>query len=83
MQALVRAVRIAHALYRPKHVCLAGGIGIRLGRLVPALKAAVAHQLTYIARPDWTLAVGDSDFHAARGVAKLSVTPSRATREAD
>jgi len=73
MQALVRAVRIAHALYRPHHVYVAGGIGIRLGRLVPALRAAIAHQLSSIARSDWTLAVGDDDYHAARGAAKWAL----------
>ena len=72
MRALVRAIRIAHALYRPHHVLLAGGIGIRLGRLVTELRSAVAHQLSNIARADWTLATGDSDFHAAQGAARLA-----------
>jgi predicted NBD/HSP70 family sugar kinase len=74
MRALVRAVRIAHAMFRPHHVFLAGGIGIRLGPMCPALRAAAAHRLTSIARPDWTLSSGDSDFHAAQGVARLAVT---------
>jgi predicted NBD/HSP70 family sugar kinase len=73
LRALVRAIRIAHGLFRPHNVCLAGGIGIRLGRLAAELRSAVAHQLTNIARPDWTLATGDSDFHAAQGAAKLAV----------
>jgi glucokinase len=77
MLALVRAIRIAHALFRPHHVCLAGGIGIRLGGLAPALRAAVADRLTRIARPDWTLSVGDSDFHAARGAARLALASLR------
>jgi len=74
MRALVRAVRIAHAMFRPHHVFLAGGIGIRLGRVCDSLRAAVAHGLTNIARPEWTLATGDSDFHAARGAARLALT---------
>lgn len=73
MRALIRAIRIAHGLFRPHHVCLAGGIGIRLGRLVADLRSAVADQLTNIARPEWTLATGDSDFHAAQGAARLAV----------
>jgi len=73
IRALVRAIRIAHALYRPQHVFLAGGIGIRLGRLCGPIRDAVSHQLTAIARPDWTLATGDSDFHAAQGAARLAV----------
>lgn len=76
-KALVRAIRIAHAIYRPHHVCLAGGVGIRLGRLVPALREAVTRDLTNIARADWTLSAGDSDFHAAQGAARLALAGGR------
>jgi predicted NBD/HSP70 family sugar kinase len=72
MRALTRAVRIAHALYRPHHVCLAGGIGMRMGHLLPDVRRAVEHQLTRIARPDWTLSTGESDFHAAQGAARTA-----------
>ena len=58
MRALARAIRIAHALYRPHHVCLAGGIGNRMGRLLPDLRHAVEDRLTNIARAGWTLSVG-------------------------
>ena len=74
MRALIRAVRIAHAMFRPQHVVLAGGIGIRLSELTVELRAAVADRLTNIARPDWTLSTGDSDFHAAQGAARLALT---------
>jgi predicted NBD/HSP70 family sugar kinase len=70
--ALVRAVRIAHAIYRPHHVCLAGGIGIRLNHLLPTLKGMIDHQLTSVARQDYTFTCGDDDFHAARGAAMLA-----------
>jgi hypothetical protein len=70
MRALVRAIRIAHALYRPHHVTLAGGIGNRLTHLLPELRRAVDHHLTRIARADWKLTTGDSDFHAAQGAAR-------------
>jgi hypothetical protein len=83
MQALIRAIRIAHALFRPHHVCLAGGVGIRLGALVPALRAAVNDRLTNIARADWTLSVGDSDFHAAQGAARLALASLGGAGHAD
>jgi len=72
IRALARAVRIGHAIYRPHHVVLAGGLGIRLGHLLPALYALVETNLTDLARPDWTLTVGDSDFHAAAGAARMA-----------
>jgi len=71
-RSLVRAIRICHAIYRPHHVCLAGGVGIRLARLIEPLKTAVDTELTNIARRDWTLGTGDSDFHAAAGAARMA-----------
>jgi predicted NBD/HSP70 family sugar kinase len=50
-RALVRAIRVAHAMYRPHHVVLAGGVGIRLGHAAADMQAAVNRQLTRIARP--------------------------------
>lgn len=73
VRALARAIRIAHAIYLPHHVVLAGGIGIRLGPVLPGLRALIEDRLTRIARPGWTLAVGDDDFHAARGAARLAL----------
>lgn len=70
--ALVRALRICHAIYRPHHVCLAGGTGIRLGHLVVDLRMAVSDNLTALAREGWTLFTGDSDYHAAAGAARLA-----------
>jgi hypothetical protein len=70
--ALARTIRICHAIYRPQHVCLAGGTGIRMGRLLPDLRARVERDLTRLAREGWTLTTGDHDFHAATGVAKLA-----------
>ena len=74
--ALVRALRITHAIYRPNHVCLAGGIGIRLKHLLPTLKQMVDHHLTSVARPDYTFTCADDDFHAARGAAQLATQSS-------
>ena len=72
LQALVRAIRICHAIYRPHHVCLLGGIGTRLTRLLSQIKAAVDSNLTSVARRDWQLTLGDHDFHAALGAARLA-----------
>jgi predicted NBD/HSP70 family sugar kinase len=73
MLALSRAIRIAHAIYRPDHVCLCGGIGIRLKHIIPALRKAIETQLTSLARSQWTLTTGDDDFHAARGAARMAL----------
>jgi predicted NBD/HSP70 family sugar kinase len=72
MLALVRAIRICHAIYRPNHICLCGGIGIRLRHLLPVLRERIQEHLTSLARPDWLLTTGEDDFHAARGAAALA-----------
>lgn len=70
--ALARAIRIAHAIYRPERVVLLGGVGVRLRTLLPRIKALVEDGLTGLARPGWTLASGWDDHHAARGAARLA-----------
>jgi predicted NBD/HSP70 family sugar kinase len=70
VRALVRAIRVAHAVYRPQHVCLTGGIGVRLAGIVPEIRAAVGEKLTRVAREGWTLFTGEDDYHAACGVAR-------------
>jgi len=81
LAALVHTIRIAHALYRPHHIVLAGGIGIRLNHVLPVIRQRVAHRLTSAARSGWTITCGDDDFHAARGAALLAEADatSRAT----
>jgi predicted NBD/HSP70 family sugar kinase len=74
--ALVRTLRVCHALYRPNHICLAGGTGIRLVPLLPALRAAVSKGLTSLARAGWTLTCGENDFHAAAGAARFAISSS-------
>jgi predicted NBD/HSP70 family sugar kinase len=77
IKALVRAIRICHAIYRPHHFVLVGGIGTRLKRLVPEIKLGCEVNLSSIARKDWTLSAGDHDFHAALGAARVAaLTPS-------
>ena len=73
VRALVRALRVAHAIYRPDHVSLLGGVGLGLAHLVPAIHAAVTDGLTSIARPHWTLVPARHTFHAARGAARLAL----------
>lgn len=72
VRALVRAVRICHAIYRPHHVCLAGGVGIRIEQILPQVRSAIEQNLTSVARPGWQFFVGNSDFHAACGAAKYA-----------
>lgn len=72
-RALVQAIRIAHAIYRPRHVVLLGGVGIRLGPIAAALRAAVSTGLTGLARDGWTLSCGTSDYHAAAGAARWAM----------
>jgi predicted NBD/HSP70 family sugar kinase len=70
--ALVRAIRICHAIYRPHHIRLCGGVGTRLRHLLQAIRTKVETNLTSVARNGWTLNCGDHDFHAARGAALLA-----------
>lgn len=72
IRALVRAIRICHAMYCPHHFALVGGIGIRMSHLLPMVKQLVEKDLTRIARPGWTLMCGTDEFHAAKGVAKFA-----------
>lgn len=73
-RAIARTIRICHALYRPHHICLAGGTGIRVGPLLAELRVAIEVGLTSLARPGWTLSCGDSDFHAAIGAARIAAS---------
>ena len=72
LSALVRALRIAHAIYLPERIVLLGGVGIRLRPLLGEMRERIADGLTTLARPDWTLETGESDFHAARGAAWMA-----------
>lgn len=69
IKALARAIRIAHAIYRPAHIVLCGGLATRLRHVLPALRRQVATNLTSVTRPGWNLDIADDDFHAARGAA--------------
>ena len=72
IKALVRAIRICHAIYRPQHVTLVGGVGTRMKRLMDDIRRAVDTNLTSVADRAWTLSAGEHDFHAAAGAARLA-----------
>ncbi len=75
VRALVRALRIGHAIYRPHHIALAGGVGIRLAPLAESIHEQTAENLTNIARTGWQLHFGRDDYHAARGAARGASGP--------
>jgi predicted NBD/HSP70 family sugar kinase len=72
IKALARAIRVCHAIYCPHHVALTGGLGNRMSHLLPVVRELVDANLTGVARKGWTLMCGTDDFHAARGVARMS-----------
>jgi predicted NBD/HSP70 family sugar kinase len=73
IHALVRALRVCHAIYRPQHIYLCGGVGIRLHHLLPVIREKTELRLTSLSRPSWTLDCGTDNYHAARGAAQLAV----------
>ena len=82
LAALVRAIRIAHAIYRPRRIALLGGVGLALRPIAPDIRAAAADALTSLAHEDWTLEIGDDDLHAARGAAWIAARAAPAPTEA-
>jgi len=76
LRALARAIRIAHAIYRPDTVALLGYVGMLFASRRDVLEALVRDGLTSVAKPDWKLTFGSSPFHAAIGAARLAqLTP--------
>jgi glucokinase len=75
LRALVKALKIAHAMYRPQHIALLGGVGVAIGSvpgLLQALREHTADGLTSLSREGWTLSAATSPFHAAQGAARLA-----------
>lgn len=70
--ALVRALRISHAIYRPDVVALLGGVSFCLAPMGAAIRERVADGLTAVARPNWRLEFAQDGLHAARGAARLA-----------
>ncbi|MFK7758711.1 MAG: ROK family protein [Phycisphaerales bacterium] len=72
VQALVRGLRIVHALYSPDRVVLLGGVGLAFGSLKDRLDRLVSRGLTPLAVDGAELLIGKHQYHAARGAAKLA-----------
>ena len=70
MRALARALRICHAIYRPDHIRLAGGVGVALAPWLGILRARIKNGLTPLARENWSLGIAEDGFCAARGAAR-------------
>lgn len=68
--ALARALRVVHAIYRPQHIRLLGGVGNQMAPFLPYLKSEISRNLTSLSRPEWTLECGTTTFHAAMGAAR-------------
>lgn len=73
MLALVRALRMVHALYVPDTVVIAGGVGIAMAPMGGLLHDRVSDGLTSLACPGWSLRFGESLFHASLGAARLAL----------
>jgi predicted NBD/HSP70 family sugar kinase len=69
VRALVRALRVCHALYKPDVVRLLGGVGSLFAPIVPMLHGLTADGLTRVARPGWRLEAMDDPYLAAFGAA--------------
>jgi len=72
IRALVRGLRVVHAIYQPDRIALLGGVGIAISSKLDLLRDLVNEGLTPLAVEGWSIASGDSGFHAARGAAKLA-----------
>jgi len=72
LRALARAIRIAHAVYRPDAICLLGGVGLCLKPVGDVLDSMVGHELTCLAKPGVKITFGEHSHHAACGAARLA-----------
>jgi predicted NBD/HSP70 family sugar kinase len=72
MRALVRAMRVVHAIHTPDTIVLAGGVGIALQSRCDVIRTLVNEGLTTLANREWRLVFGDSLYHAAVGAARLA-----------
>jgi predicted NBD/HSP70 family sugar kinase len=65
LAALARGLRILLALYRPEHIVLLGGIGLKLRPVLSEVEAQVRDRLTVAAPAHFTLACGRGGYFAA------------------
>ncbi len=70
INAIVRMIRIVHAIYVPDQIVLMGGVGIGLLTHQNKIETAVNDGLTSLANRNWRLMFGDSPYHAACGAAR-------------
>ncbi len=70
MIALVRMIRMVHAIYSPDQIVLMGGVGLALRARSDEIDRVVRDRLTSLAVDGWELRFGDSLFHASRGAAE-------------
>ncbi len=70
--AMIRAIRIVHAIYTPRRIVLMGGVGIAFKPIRDALVETVNTGLSRVACSGWALEFGESPFHAARGAARCA-----------
>jgi len=69
-QALIRMLRIVHAMYTPDQIVLMGGIGSAFSDHQEQIYALVNDGLTPLACSSWALAFADHPYFAAIGAAK-------------
>ncbi len=72
IRAMVRGLRVVHAIYQPDRIALLGGVGFALSSKLDLIRDRVNEGLTPLAVEGWVITAGDSGFHAARGAAKLA-----------
>jgi predicted NBD/HSP70 family sugar kinase len=82
IRALARALRIAHAIYKPDHITLLGGIGSRLGHVLPELQRLVSTNLTFVAKRTAQVSLASGDHYAAAGCAFIAARPVASVRVA-
>ena len=76
IRAMVHALRVVHAIYRPNRIVLLGGVGLALKPHAQMMVRMVSDGLTPLAVEDWTLEFATSPYHAACGAAKLAAQSS-------
>lgn len=79
-RTLARALRIAHAIYRPDRIVLAGGTALAIASYLEQIRNATKLGCSSIARQHCELSLASDAFHAARGMAWLSAQTTTCVR---
>lgn len=72
LQSLARGLRIAHAIYRPDCIVLAGGTSLLLAPQLDDIASTMRQGLSSIARSHCPIRVAGHAHHAALGIARLA-----------